>query len=369
MKFVPGGLTPLTQYTARIFRGTLQKGEIVFTTKEKNIFNVRLKPGDDLVAAVAAANSGDVIGLEPGTYNCQNTLGEWVNLRIQQKSVTIASISKNPANTIVNYREVTLAGSGAGCILRDITWDGLAAGANSLYFLNFVGATSDAEAATFTTVDVDNCVVRNFGNCFLRANRAANNAHKIETIRVRNSLVSDCRFLNAYTFFTLDKMEFRTLDLQNSTFNGLGRAIVGWATAITMPFVPTITINQCTINNFGRDGRNNTFVDCISNQVNLTISNSIIANAPYTGQTIGTNLVRASGALSAVMRNCNSFALSTGGATPVDLVWPPVLTQTNNTTINLGWTGATTNFTLPAGSPLRTASTTGGPIGDLRWAL
>jgi len=39
-----------------------------------------------------------------------------------------------------------------------------------------------------------------------------------------------------------------------------------------------------------------------------------------------------------------------------------------NTTTDLGWTATTTSFTLPAGSALRTASTTGGAIGDPRWA-
>jgi hypothetical protein len=43
--------------------------------------------------------------------------------------------------------------------------------------------------------------------------------------------------------------------------------------------------------------------------------------------------------------------------------------MSNNQTIDLGWTNATTDFTLPAASPLKTASTTNGPIGDPRWAF
>jgi hypothetical protein len=361
-------LTPLTQYTARIFRGTLQKGQVIFTTKELNIFTVKLNPGDDLIAAVAAASSGDVIGLQPGTYDIKNALGEYANLRIEQKTITIASVSKNPNDTRVNYREITLAGNGAGVILRDLTFDGLAAGANSLYFLNFVGLTSDAEAATFTNVEVNNCRVGNFGNCFLRANRAGNNAHKIDAIKVLNSLAYDNRMLNAYTYFTLDKLEFKRLELINSTFYNIGRGFILWSTNITVPAAPVIVIDQCTINSFGRDARNNFFIDCNANLVDVAISNSIIANSPMAGQTTGTSLYRANGAVSSVMNNSNYFALTNGATPPVSLMFPASITQSNITTIDLGWTPATTNFSLPAGSPLRTASTTGGPIGDLRWA-
>ncbi len=361
-------LTPLTQYEAKIFKGTLQKGQVIFTTKELNVFTVKLNPGDDLIAAVAAASSGDVIGLEPGTYDVKNAAGEFANLRIEQKTITIASVSKNPNDTRVNYREITLAGNGAGVILRDITFDGLEAAANSLYFLNFVGLNSDAEAATFTNVEVNNCRVGNFGNCFLRANRAANNAHKIDAIKVLNSLVYDNRMLNAYTYFTLDKLEFKRLELTNSTFYNIGRALVGWSTNFTVPVAPKIAIDHCTINSFGRDARNNFFIDCNTNLVEVSISNSIIANSPMAGQTTGTSLYRATGAVSSVMNNCNNFALTNGATPPVILEFPATISQSNITAIDLGWTPATTNFSLPAGSPLRTASTTGGPIGDMRWA-
>lgn len=363
------GLSPLTQYTARIYRGTLQKGTTTFSTKELNIYTVTLQPGDDLIAAVAAASSGDLIGLEPGTYDLKNALGEYANLRIEQKTITIAAKSKDPKDTRVNFREITLAGNGAGVILRDIHFDGLAAGSNSLYFLNFVGFGSDSEPANFTNVEVNNCIVGNFGNCFIRANRAANNAHKIETIKVANSLVYDNRMLNAYTYFTLDKFEFKRIELTNSTFYNIGRAFIGWSTNITVPGVPVIVVDQCTINSFGRDGRNNFLVDCNANTIDLTINNSIIANSPMAGQTTGTSLIRVNAAVSAVMNNVNSFALTNGAAPPVSLAFPASVTQSNMTSIDLGWTPATTDFTLPAGSPLRTASTTNGPIGDLRWAF
>jgi hypothetical protein len=145
--------------------------------------------------------------------------------------------------------------------------------------------------------------------------------------------------------------------------------MVGYSTNITLPNPANIKIDRCTINNFGKDARNNFFIDCAANTVNINVTNSIIANTPMPGQTTGTSLVRATAALSATLQNSNSFNLSDGASpTPTALVWPAVLSQTANKTIDLGWTAATANFTLPAGSELRTSSSSGGPVGDPRWA-
>lgn len=367
MKLIEG-LTAQTSYVATIYQNNVRKGVITFTTKEPSIYSIVLTPADDLVAAVAAAADGDLIGLQPGTYNCVDGTGAYVNLVVEGKTVGIASVSDNPADTKVNYREVTLKGTGAGVRLRGIGFDGLAAGSASAYFINLVGLGADADAATFKNVIVDNCVVSNMGNCFFRGNRAANNAHKIDTIRIANSIISDSRYLSAYTFFTMEKLEFKSLEMINSTFNRLGRAIVGYSTNITVPVIPRIVIDQCTINSFGRDARNNFFVDANGNQLTLTIENSIIANTPMSGQTTGTSLIRGS-ATTASMRNCNYFNLTDGAATPTNLTFPALVTQQNNTTANLGWTESQNTFTLPAGSDLRTASSSGGAIGDPRWAL
>lgn len=361
-------LTAETNYTAAIYAGNVRKGIISFTTKEPSIYTTVLTPADNLVNAVAAAADGDMIGLEPGTYDCVDATSAYVNLVIEQKSITIASVSGNPADTKVNYREITLKGSGAGVKLMGISFDGLAAGSGSLYFLNLVGQNSDSEASDFRSIEVNNCVVSNMGNCFFRGNRAANNAHKMDTMRILNSVIKDSRHISAYTFFTMEKLEFESLELVNSTFHRLGRAFIGYSTNITVPLTPRILINQCTINSFGRDGRNNFFIDMNANQCNLSISNSIIANTPMPGQTTGSSLIRGGNAV-ATLSFSNYFNLSDGAATPADLSWPALLTQQNVSMENLGWNNDTDDFTLPAASPLRTAGSSGGPIGDPRWAF
>ncbi len=373
------GLTPNTDYSAEIFQGTLSKGTIAFRTKEPSIFTTIITPADNLVVTVANAANGDVIGLQPGTYNCTDATSAYVSLVVQQKNISIQSVSNNPANTIVNFREVTLKGTGAGISLKGITFDGAAANAatatpasnGALYFLNLTGNASDGEAANFSAITIDNCVVKNMGNCFMRANRGTGNGdHKIGAMKINNSIISDCKEYNAYTFFTLDKLVFTSLELTNSTFYTLGRSFIGASTNFTMGLVPSIVINQCTFNNFGSGGtsRNNIFIDCNSNPVTISVQNSIIANTPISGQTVGTSLARATGATSASISYTNMFKLTDGAATPATLTIPSTFSLSNNKSIVLSWTGATTDFSLPAGSELRTSSSTGGPVGDPRWA-
>lgn len=365
------GLTANTVYNAKILAGTKEKGTMNFVTPAPSIFTVVLTPADDLVAAVNNAANGDVIGLDPGTYNCLDGTGAFVNLIILQKTITIQSVSGNPADTKVNYREITLKGTGAGITLKGIDFDGAAANATAsqaLYFLNLTGLNSDSEAATFTDIIVENCYVHEMGNCLFRGNRASNNSHKIGTMKFNNCKLYDCKSLNAYTFFTMEKLQFEKLEITNSTLYNLGRAFIGWSTNITVAAPPTILIDQCTINSFGRDARNNFFVDANANPVIITISNSIISNTPMPGSTSGTALMRATAA-TANMSYCNTFNLTNGASPAVAATFPAIVTMQNNKTIDAGWTGTSSDFTLPAGSELRTSSSSGGPVGDPRWAF
>src|SRR5690606_14207672 len=153
-----------------------------FTTKEPSIYDILLTPDDDFFTAITDAPDGSLIGLEPGVYDIKDNLGAYVVLNIIQKSITLESTTGDPATTKVNVREIALKGTGAGVTLRGIEFDGAPAGGD--YFVNLVGMGSDGEAATFGSLIVDNCIVRNMDNCFLRGNRgASNNDHKIDVIR------------------------------------------------------------------------------------------------------------------------------------------------------------------------------------------
>jgi hypothetical protein len=360
------GLTGNVTYTAEIFAGTKSKGVTTFTTP---VYNLVVSPSDNLVTAVANAADGDIIGLNPGTYDTKDAAGAYVNLLITQKTVTLQSVSGNPKDTKVNFKEITLKGTGAGVTLKGIEFDGLAATpAAAAYFINLVGMASDAEASNFKSITVDNCIVHNMGNCFFRGNRGGNNAHKMEDFKVNNSVIYDNQTVAAYSFFTMDKMEFKRLELTNSTFYNMGRAMISWSTAITVATKPVILIDKCTMNNWGSDGRDYILVDATSNLLSLTIQNSIFANTPKAGGAVGSNAVRGTNANNDMKFINNDTFKFTGGATTVaPLAFPAAVQQAGNKTVDLGWTATTTDFSIPAGSELRTASTTGGAIGDPRW--
>ena len=357
------GLLPLTAYTAGIFEGTRIKGITSFVTKEPSIYDIVLSPTDNFRQVIESAENGAMIGLEPGVYNILDAGGEFANLRIIEKTITIQSVSGDPTDTRVNFREITFTGNGAGIIVNGITFDGLAGTGD--YFLNFAGGP-----ATFTQVVVDNCIVENIRVSFMRANRAGNNEHKLDLIKVSNSWVRNNLVANWHVFH-LDKLEFKQMELTNSTFSNLGsRGFITWATNIPMPAPPVIRIDNVTINGMGSSSRNNTFLDANANPVDFRMRNSILVNMPFEGQTVGTSLGRA-GADSpqAVFANNNMFNLTTGGADPVALTLPALFNLSGISNVNPNWTQNTTNMTLPAGSPLRTAGTNGGPIGDPRWAF
>ncbi|MDF2189557.1 DUF4957 domain-containing protein [Paraflavitalea sp. CAU 1676] len=365
---IVAGLTAKTKYTISIYSGTALRGTESYTTKEPSLYTTVLKPGDDLVTAVANAANGDVIGLDPGSYNCVDATSTYTNLVISQKTISIVSTSGDPTKTKVNFKEITLKGTGAGVTLKGIEFDGSAGSA--AYFLNLTGLTLDADAATFTDLVVDNCIVKTVANCFLRGNRANAGDHKVNLIKVSNTVASNSGVGSTYVFFTVDKLQFTKLELVKSTFHSMGRAFINCSATLSGA-KPTILVDQCTINNFGSGGtsRNYTIFDANANPVDLTIQNSIIANTPMKDQTIGNAAIRASAATSVLLfTNNNTFNVTNGAATPAALTYPANLTMTSNKTVGLGWDGTTTNFSLPAGSELRTSSSSGGPIGDPRWA-
>lgn len=200
----------------------------------------------------------------------------------------------------------------------------------------------------------------------MRGNRGGNNAHKIDSIYVNNTIAYQ-NGTGTYHYFMIDKLEFKHFEVANSTMYDIARAFISWATNITMPAVPTIIVRNSTINSFGFGDRNNILLDANANVVNATYKNNIIANTPKPGQNVLGSAMRA-GAASTIFFQYNNYFNLQGGNPLAPLTFPAYVQMANNQTIDLGWTATTTDFTLPAGSPLRTASDSGGPVGDPRWA-
>nr|WP_199078402.1 DUF4957 domain-containing protein [Pedobacter sp. ASV19] len=356
------GLIAGTKYSAELFAGNTSKGLTSFTTLAPTAYTQVLSPSDDLAAAIAAAANNAVIGLNPGIYDLSSAV-----TFITQKTITLKSTSGNASDTKINYKEIDLEGTGAGITVAGIHFDGTAG--NAAYFINFIGSqANNAVAATFTNVMVDNCIVHDAGTAFMRGNRgSAAKDHKITGITVNNSVVYNfgANGTSSYYAFHLDKMQFNTLNVTKSTFYNFGPGLLIASTSMSVDPVPTVTVSSCTLNGFGGSAKY-ALLDANANPVNFSIQNSIIANTPKSG-TVNAAAVRASAAgiaLSISNSDCFNLVGSLGGTTPLTF---GATALSSNQTVALPWTADTNDFTLPAGSALRTAGSTGGAIGDPRW--
>ena len=169
---------------------------------------------------------------------------------------------------------------------------------------------------------------------------------------------------SAYYTFHLNKMQFNTLTVSNSTLYNAGPGLIAASTTVTAD-IPVIVIRNTTVNGFGGNAKY-ALLDVSANPVNFSIQNSIIANTPKSGL-VNAAAVRSTGAGSTLsMSNTNYFNLSTAvtGGAPLTF---GTMTLSNTQTQVLSWNSETSVFTLPAGSPLRTASNSGTAIGDPRW--
>jgi hypothetical protein len=367
------GLTPNTAYRADIYAGTRVKGFTTFTTP---LYTREITTADNLIDAINAAANNDVIGLADGIYECKDATGILVNMVILQKNITLQGKSGDPAKVKIRFKQIDLKGTGAGFGAKSIGFEGtdgvVVTGTTTgpaPYFLNLIGLNTDADNATFTNINIDGCTVDNVLNAFIRGNRvSATNGFVIGNINVNNSVISNVNAAATLGFNTIElsKVQFAQLNLTNSTFYNFGRALVVATTLLTSGTpVPVVKIDKCTFNSFGG---NNMFVlvDANTNFLNTTVTNSIIANIPKVS-TGAQGLFRGTGAGSSyAFTNNNLFnAVNVAGATLPISNSSTNVTASANTAIALPWTA--TDFTVPAGSPLRTASTTGGPIGDPRW--
>ncbi|WP_158275226.1 DUF4957 domain-containing protein [Pedobacter sp. HMWF019] len=350
---VISGLHAGTKYSAELFLGSKSVGFLSFTTPAATTYAVVLSPGDDISAAVATAADNAVIGLNDGTYNVP------LGITLSGKTITLKSLSDNPDATIVNFKGFTLLGTGAGIKVAGINLNGTANSAT--YFADLTSASSNAAAANFTTITVDNCYIHGIGTGLIRGDRSS--SYTIGAISFRNSLVYDITGSSSYYAFHLDKLVFASLTVNQCTFYNITPGLLNCKTTLSAA-IPNISFTSSTFNNFGF---NSLYVvmNASANPVNFTMKDCILANTPRSGTVLGVILSTGTGSSGSFTFN-NYFNLkATVGGT--DLTIPSTINQTANQTINLGWTIDRTTFELPVGSALRTASSTGGAIGDPRW--
>jgi hypothetical protein len=363
-------LLPKTRYTLQLLAGKKSKGILTFTTLEEVNYTKVLSPADNLATAIANAQHGDVIGLNPGTYNLTSIT------YITQKRIAIRGVSNNPADTKINSRELNLVGDSAGITLTGVEVNGNYSGTSyGATFIQLLGtqATTNA-AAAFTLVKIDNCIIHDYTRAIIRANYgAAANTQSVESISINNTRIYNIDQANTqgYYTFSLEKLQIRSFLLQKSTLYNVGDGLINMSTNLltTTNIVPDIKVDYCTINGFGGGASKYLFIDANGNKIVYNFSNSIVANSPISGSLQAAAFRASNTANVLTYANNNTFnLLSTPGGGAVNLTG---LQIANPNDWNLGWTAATTNFSLnalPADHAIFFASTNGNTLGDPRWA-
>jgi hypothetical protein len=220
-------------------------------------------------------------------------------------------------------------------------------------------------------VRIDNCTIHDYTRCLIIGNNgSAANAQTIKAFTINNSIIYNIDKAATSTYYTLslEKLLFATFSITKSTFYTVGTGMFNMSTNLSSTTVPAISIDYCTFNSFG-SGNKNLFIDANANKIVYQLRNSILANSPLTGGTIaGAYRATASGNVLNFLNN-NYFQLATNATgTPLNLTG---LNQVGSTTINLGWTASTQNFSLaalPLDNKIFSSSSGGGTVGDPRWA-
>lgn len=363
------GLLPRTKYTVQLLAGKKSKGLINFTTTDQVIYTTTLSPADNLASAITNALDGDVIGLNPGTYNLSGIT------IITRKRVSIRSVSNNPLDTKVLSREINLIGDSAGIVLAGIEFNGNYTGTTyGVHFIQLQGQSATNAAAAFRSIYIDNCIIHDYTRAIIRANYGASaNTQSINAISINNSQIYNIDQANSqgYYMFSLEKLQLRSFLINKSTLYNVGQGLINMSTNLSnnTGIVPIITIDHCTFNNFSGGSSKYAFIDANANKIIYTFSNSILGNTPISGSLQAAAFRASNTGNELYFSNNNYFKLLIApNGSALNLTG---LAIANPLQLDLGWKAATTNFslnTLPQDHQVFTASTSGSTIGDPRWA-
>ncbi len=295
-----------------------------------------VESGEDIRAAINSAQSGDVIVLENGgVYEVEDIPNVVTGIDLADMHLTIKAEDGATIKPEVTLNGFDLDNTDNALELRGIRF--ISNGGN--YFINFVETFQYA-----LYVKVLDCDVEGFPRCAIRGNRGS--------VSTCDELIFDnCTFYgfdDSYRFFHFaDLLDFTIFKFTNSTVSGFTEAFL-WAYSLSYK---EIDIDNCTFNDL-----------------------SIVKNY----------FINVDGATGSYIKITDCL-FTNFVAGPLWSIWPAD-TLEHCRFFNVGDTSNTwdyvndffeydpqyadpenLDFTLPPDSPLLTAGTDGGPIGDPRW--
>lgn len=325
-------------------------------------------PGEgSLMKAVFEVKPGEVLQLAGGgeyTHSAKvgAVLGKSLVIEVKPGSTRKAVIRlSESADTALTYHFFMIK-DGASLTLRGIEATGLSKGARvARTLLNFDGLP-DPTQSRIGTIRVENCSFHDFKDNVFHGMKdsSARGLHQ-DSLIIDNTLA-----YNADGFIQFKHISLHYLKLTNSTMYNLGTLAlkIGREGYRSTKISPAGIIDHCTFDNMGGEHGHIQVDDAYSA---LVISNSIITNIH--DSTIQPAVYFKNPHLEASVSLKSICFWKTGRMTAVATApyWPGYVFKDTVTLDPLFRDPARGDFTLPAGSRLRSFGTDGGAIGDPRW--
>ncbi len=285
----------------------------------------------------------DVLLLESGIYSSQLSFPNG-------KTITLKAAPGAEITFTGAFKEKEKSDTGGGIIL-----DGLNIVLQNNYFI-------DITYGDVKTIAVRNCTLSNIDRCFLRTNNAGNT---IDAIEFTNCIITDCG-ANGYCFL-YPQHGVKSVSVKNSTLKNYTN---GESFFCPKNATPDIDLNFTFENNtVYKWGKRSSDAICkaeaqYSPNSTYIFRNNIISTPGVAGQTPGI-VVATSGNLIAehnLIVDYGGYAVSNATSEKIDdLKFSDLGIETLFPDPENG------DFTIVSTSPLATASTTGGIVGDPRW--
>ncbi len=297
---------------------------------------------ETFVEAYNAASTGTRLMLSEGDYNSA------VALPVGKVLALKAAAGAHPQ---LNFDFDDLSeGSGGALILDGLSID--CGGSNS--YIKY------SSAASMDSIVVRNCTVSNVNRCFVMGDTEGATLKKLEF----SNSIFDCTAATGWCYTYFNKGNVQHVAIKNCTFyNYTGGENVVWARNQHHPeLVMNVSFTHNTVYNSGKDaGRS--FIK-IENEINDASVFTFRDNVFYDDRAINPGVLSVKNNIGTAIAKKNLIVGFSNYA------WD---TNENNTLETLGMSAfpfpapSNGDFTFYASSPLGTASTTGGAIGDLRW--
>lgn len=254
------GLVGETEYIAKIFNVDVQRGRTTFTTLLDLGNAIPVEPTDDFIAILAAANSGDVFALFPGTYGASSKF-------VIPTNVEIKAVYPNDKPIVHGYFSVE---NNTSLLLKDLIIDGsgLADGNQAVIF-----ATA---GANYGEIKIDGCEVKNNVKGLFYLNVAS----VVDAFIINNSIIHHIECAGG-DFMDNRQGAIKNLTLSNSTVYGsvLARDFVRYDnTSAAFPEIsPVINIVNNTLDGIANNAsRRILYVRVAGATINFT--NNIVTN-------------------------------------------------------------------------------------------